>query len=70
MRVAGTDRKIVSTYEPLGLWGVERILAVIGTGGPPRFRPGYTETGEGYETPGKPPVASTPVASRVGGNIR
>eukprot|EP00976_Prorocentrum_cordatum_P007771 154786-Prorocentrum_minimum.AAC.1 len=24
--------------------------------------------GEGYETPGKPPVAFTPVASRVGGN--
>eukprot|EP00976_Prorocentrum_cordatum_P066009 1178145-Prorocentrum_minimum.AAC.6 len=24
--------------------------------------------GEGYETPGKPPVASTPVTSRVGGN--
>eukprot|EP00976_Prorocentrum_cordatum_P077341 1182647-Prorocentrum_minimum.AAC.2 len=25
-------------------------------------------SGEEYETPGKPPVASTPAASRVGGN--
>eukprot|EP00976_Prorocentrum_cordatum_P000897 18103-Prorocentrum_minimum.AAC.2 len=25
-------------------------------------------SGEGYETPGKPSVASTPMTSRVGGN--